>query len=301
MIQDIAPHKLHNEFVGGKRASKDSPVIVFKGNQLLAKFADDGSIVFPTAQEYGEIKSLNFMLSMDGVDYYFPSEPLVPASKAPLAPDLPDVSDTEDIPEGFQFVTARGMRKRGNIPMHQMYLATTALHIHNWYIHNRYCGCCGHPTELDKNERALLCPSCGNKIYPRINPAVIVGIKNGEKLLLTKYADRPGQRVPFFALVAGFTEIGETLEECVQREVMEEVGLKVKNIKYYKSQPWGFVDDLLAGFYCDVDGDDTIHMDRQELKTAIWVPREEIIGQPDNLSLTNEMMCLFRDGKEPKD
>ena len=82
------------------------------------------------------------------------------------------------------------------------------------------------------------------------------------------------------ALVAGFTEIGETMEETVKREVMEETGLKVKNIRYYKSQPWGIASDILLGYYCDVDGDDTITMDESELKYAEWVKREDIVLQP---------------------
>ena len=100
-----------------------------------------------------------------------------------------------------------------------------------------------------------------------------------------------------YALVAGFTEIGETLEETVQREVLEETGLRVKNIRYYKSQPWGIVDDILAGFYCDVDGDTDIHMDESELKLAEWKTREELELQPDDFSLTNEMMLMFKNGR----
>ena len=126
---------------------------------------------------------------------------------------------------------------------------------------------------------------------------MIVGVTNGDSLLITRYADRP---LSVDALVAGFTEIGETFEETVAREVMEEAGLHVKNIRYYKSQPWGMASDILAGFFCDVDGDAHVHLDRHELKSAVWVPRAQIKGQPDNLSLTNEMMLLFRDGKEPK-
>ena len=98
-------------------------------------------------------------------------------------------------------------------------------------------------------------------------------------------------------LVAGFTEIGETLEETVQREVLEETGLRVKNIRYYKSQPWGIVDDILAGFYCDVDGETDIHMDESELKLAEWKTREELELQPDDFSLTNEMMLMFKNGR----
>ena len=84
------------------------------------------------------------------------------------------------------------------------------------------------------------------------------------------------------------------------REVMEEAGLRVKNIRYYKSQPWGIVDDLLAGFYCDLDGSPEIHMDSRELKEAVWVRREDVTGQPNDFSLTNEMMMVFKAGREPK-
>ena len=84
----------------------------------------------------------------------------------------------------------------------------------------------------------------------------------------------------------------------MQREVMEEAGVRVKNIRYYKSQPWGIVDDLLAGFYCDVDGDPTIHMYQNELKEAAWHTRDEIVLQPTDHSLTNEMMARFKQGLE---
>ena len=87
------------------------------------------------------------------------------------------------------------------------------------------------------------------------------------------------------------------MEGTVEREVMEETGLKVKNIRYYKSQPWGMAQDILVGFFCDLDGNPEIHMDRDELKYAEWVKREDIIPQPNNLSLTNEMMMLFKEGK----
>ena len=96
-----------------------------------------------------------------------------------------------------------------------------------------------------------------------------------------------------------FTEIGETLEETVAREVMEETGLRVRHIRYYKSQPWGIVDDLLAGFFCLAEGDPTIRMDPGELKLAEWRTPEEIELQPDDFSLTNEMMTLFKTRRLP--
>ena len=135
--------------------------------------------------------------------------------------------------------------------------AFTAKHLAGWYGVNRFCGRCGTRTTRSNTERAICCPSCGNTIYPKICPAVIVGtIKRGEtkdkdQMLLTKY----NRGIEYYALVAGFTEIGETFEETVAREVMEETGISVKNIQYYKSQPWGVADDILAGFICEADGE----------------------------------------------
>ena len=124
---------------------------------------------------------------------------------------------------------------------------------------------------------------------------MIVGVIKGDCLLITRY--KTGYK--HNALVAGFTEIGETVEQTVQREVMEETGIRVKNIRYYKSQPWGMAQDLLMGFYCEADGNEKIRRDENELKYAEWVRQEEIVLQPNDLSLTNEMMKLFRhNGRE---
>ena len=111
---------------------------------------------------------------------------------------------------------------------------------------------------------------------------------------MAKYAGRTYKK---YALLAGVTEIGETVEETVAREVMEEVGLKVKNIRYYKSQPWAFSDTLLMGFYCDLDGSDEIILDREELSLAEWFERDKIPVEPSRDSLTNEMIIKFKLGE----
>ena len=142
----------------------------------------------------------------------------------------------------------------------------------------------------------MRCPKCGNMIFPKISPAVIVAVTKGDHLLLTKYAGRSYTR---YALIAGYTEIGETLEQTVQREVMEEVGLRVTNIRYYKSQPWGVDGNILMGFFCDLDGEDTIHLDVTELAVAEWHPRNALPAHDDGISLTREMIRVFEEGKEP--
>ena len=126
---------------------------------------------------------------------------------------------------------------------------------------------------------------------------MIIAITDGDRLLLSKYAGRSYTR---YALLAGYTEIGETLEQTVAREVMEEVGLKVKNIRYYKSQPWGVDGNVLMGFYCDLDGDDTIHIDEKELAMAEFYPRSALPAHDDGISLTREMIRVFEEGREPK-
>ncbi|MCL2610926.1 MAG: NUDIX domain-containing protein, partial [Defluviitaleaceae bacterium] len=122
------------------------------------------------------------------------------------------------------------------------------------------------------------------------SPVIIVGIIDGERILLTKYASGYDR----YALVAGFVEIGETLEDAVRREIKEEVGLNVCNIRYYKSQPWAFSQSLLMGFFADVYGDDNVTIDKRELSEATWFHREDIPKGYTTISLTWTMIEAFR-------
>ena len=275
MIQDIAPMKLRNEYRPEKACGPKDTVICVQGGSLLVR-EGGAEICFPLREELPADASCRYLFSIDERDFYLAEE----------VAELP----------GYHYLSLRDIRYKLKGPRFLMYAAYTAFHLAVWYRDNKFCGRCGSRTVHSESERALKCPDCGHVIYPRLMPAVIVGVINGDSILMTKYANRP---MSFYALIAGFTEIGETLEECVAREVMEEAGLKVKNLRYYKSQPWGSVQDLLMGFYCDVDGDTEIKLERNELKEGRWVPRAEIEGQTDDLSLTNEMMMVFKEGREP--
>lgn len=240
---------------------------------------------FPRLSEFKTSPdTLTYLFSMDEDNFF-------------LAED-----ETVVLPEGTEYKRVREFRKM-DVPKKSVFEAFTAKQLNSWYVNNRYCGRCGELTGRSRIERAIVCEKCGNTIYPRVVPAVIVGlIKRGasrdeDEILLTKYNGRSD--VPYYALIAGFTEIGETFEQTVAREASEETGLKVKNIRYYKSQPWGVVDDILAGFYCELDGSDQITRDEGELSVAEWVRRENVVLQPDDFSLTNEMMTLFKEGREP--
>ena len=263
MIQDIAPRKFDNQYRNGAVPKEDSPIIFFEKDRMekIMAHVSDGRMRYPLYREMPEGLTYIYLFSIDDDEYFLG----LSGGKADssLFTDLEPVGVRELRPKYYH----------GDEDRHVIYMTV--------------------PSE---KERALVCPGCGRTIYPRILPAVIIGVTDGDRILMTKYANRG---ISFYALVAGFNEIGETLEETVSREVMEEVGLKVKNIRYYKSQPWGIVDDLLAGFYCDIDGDTQITLDKNELKEAVWVNREDVEGQPHDLSLTNEMMIVFREGKEP--
>ncbi|MBQ7498117.1 MAG: NAD(+) diphosphatase [Selenomonas sp.] len=275
MIQDIAPRKLRNEYRPEKACGPKDTVICVQGGSLLVR-EGAAEICFPLREELPADAACRYLFSIDERDFYLAEE----------VAELP----------GYHYLSLRDIRYKLKGPRFLMYAAYTAFHLAVWYRDNKFCGRCGSRTVHSESERALKCPDCGHVIYPRLMPAVIVGVINGDSILMTKYANRP---MSFYALIAGFTEIGETLEECVAREVMEDAGLKVKNLRYYKSQPWGSVQDLLMGFYCDVDGDTEIKLERNELKEGRWVPRAEIEGQTDDLSLTNEMMMVFKEGREP--
>ena len=278
MIQDIYPHRLRNEFVPDRPVDPEGWLFRFDGDSLLCAINGDG-VGLPRVKDIPSASERRYLFALDDVPCYL------------------DMAEEKGGIGGLEWAQVRTLRRRVAGPREVIFAAWTAFQLYNWYRDNRFCGRCGGRTALAPDERAVMCPACKRRIYPRIIPAVIVGVTNGDEILMTKYR---GRDIPYFALIAGFTEIGETLEQTVAREVMEEAGLRVKNIRYYKSQPWAIVDDLLAGFYCDVDGSTEIHMDATELKEAVWVRREDVVGQPNDFSLTNEMMLVFRDGKEPR-
>lgn len=272
MIQEILPLELNNSYTEALPVD-NSPVICFKDRRILVSVNELARTMdFPRWRVLKGPAPV-YLFSIGEEKYFL-------------------IMDPDERPDGFDWYDLRALREKKMESRWKLFAAFTGLHLWNWYQTNRFCGACGCKTVQDHTERALVCPSCGNRIYPRINPAVIIGVTNGDSLLLTKY----NRGYAHNALVAGFTEIGETLEQTVCREVKEEVGLRVKNIRYYKSQPWGIASDILMGFYCDVDGEDVIKMDNHELKYAAWVKREEIELQPTDDSLTNEMMKLFKFG-----
>lgn len=279
MIQDIYPHQLNNHYDPGVQTKKEDTLLCIVNGRILVEETcfEENELRFPRVKDLADeyVADIRYLFAIDDSRYFLCDHLL----------------EQKDIPEGYAYVDEKSLRKEGIGPDEALFAAVTGKHLADWYRDTKFCGRCGHEMQHSKTERAMVCPACHYTAYPRIMPAVIVGVTNGDKLLITRY--RTGFR--YNALIAGFTEIGETMEETVQREVMEEAGIRVKNIRYYKSQPWGTANDILLGFYCDVDGDDRITMDPEELKYAEWVQREDIVLQPGKFSLTNEMMKRFKE------
>ena len=277
MLQDMEFGRLENEF-RNITANPEDIILCFRDGQVLLRRGGDDTLTLPTLDQMPRHTSApRYIFRMNGENFFLWTD---------TAPEQLD---------GFAYEPVRMLRQLKSKEI--CYAVMTGWHLYNWYRSNRLCGCCGTPTEHDTKERMLRCPSCGNLIFPRISPAVIVAVTDGDRLLLSKYAGRAYTR---YALLAGYTEIGETIEQTVHREVMEEVGLRVKNLRYYKSQPWGVDGNLLLGFYCDVDGSDDIHIDEEELAMAGWYPRHALPAKDDGISLTREMIRTFEEGKEPK-
>ncbi len=273
MIQDIAPKRFFNEYRPAAPGA-NSKCLAFSDNQVLIKTSAE-EITLP---EYGEISAYTekstYLFRIDDEEFF--------------------LVGFEDcfIPDGYSYEKLQTVRRLR--PKDTLFAVLTGFHLYVWYRDNKFCGRCGTSVEHSPNRRVLKCPACKNEIYPKIAPAVIVAVTDGDRILLTRYN---GRAYKGYSLIAGFSEIGETPEETVVREVFEESGLRVKNIKYYASQPWGMASDLLLGYFCELDGSSAITIDAEELSMAGWYRRDEIdIGQ-DDVSLTSEMIQTFKNEK----
>ena len=280
MIHEIAPHKLNNAFKLCDPKPTDF-LIRYNGAKTLLKKTDDGYAI-PRVGELLDLQGKkiedfegHYLFSIDGTAFFLD--------------DSPKGEDDAE-PAGYEYMGNRTFR--GMNPVERMGGAT-ATHIAHWESLNKFCGKCGNITIRGNHERSIICPKCGNVVYPRISPVVIVAVRNGDKLLMAHNIDNPNPRL---FLISGFVEVGESLEQAVHREVLEEAGLRVKNVRYFGSQPWPFSDSLIAGFTAELDGDDTIRMQQEELSEAMWVKREDIPEYETDVSISCCLIENFRRG-----
>jgi NAD+ diphosphatase len=165
-------------------------------------------------------------------------------------------------------------------------LAGRAVQIMDWDRTHQFCGACGTPTVSKPSERARQCPSCNLTQYPRIAPAVMALVRKGDELLLA----RSPHFVPgMHSALAGFVEPGESLEQCLHREVREEVGIEVKNLTYFSSQPWPFPHSLMIAFNCDYAGGE-ITPDPSEIEAAGWFDLDHLPILPNKVSIARRLI-----------
>lgn len=165
-------------------------------------------------------------------------------------------------------------------------LAGRATQLLDWWRNHRFCGRCATPTHMKTGEFTMECPDCGLLAYPRISPAVMVLVSRGDELLLAR---SPHFKPGIFSALAGFVEAGETLEACAVREVREEVGIEIANLRYFQSQPWPFPDSLMLAFFADYAGG-TISPDPVEIEAAGWFCRDALPPLPDPVSVARRLI-----------
>ena len=276
MIQDIQPRMFDNSFQQ-KKAQPGDRFLSYNGDAVLVR-EEKQTLWYPSFSDFEQshpqlIENARFLFSIDAHNYFLTEE------------------NGLDSAEGWAYVSVARFL---TTPEHwRAFAGAVGRQLKRWYDDHRFCSRCGKPLTHSDKERMLFCESCAFQVYPTISPCVIVGLYHGDRLLLTKYAGRAYKR---YALIAGFAEIGESLEQTVHREVKEEVGLNVKNLKFFKSQPWPFTDTILAGFFAELDGDDAITLQQEELSLGVWMDRKDIPSEELGISLTGEMMEAFRTG-----
>lgn len=256
---------------------KDLYFIMFKGNILVKREGEN--LIIPN---YGEINKLNIKNKEDFFIGEFDG-------KACFAIE----AESElNLHGDFESISLRDIGILGDEEL--FLIAGRANQILNWDKTHRFCGKCGSKMENKKDEMAKICPSCNNVMYPVICPAIIVAITKGDEILL---AHNSGFKDNMYSLIAGFVEAGEDLESAVKREIFEEVGIKVKNVEYYKSSPWPFPNSLMLGFFAEYESGE-IKVDGEEITDAGWFSKDTFPNLPLKFSLARNLIDKFLEKNE---
>lgn len=277
------PHK----FVPGIQSPADpspSMWLLFQGNRLLVR-QENGHTSIPTKtfpEEVAlDISRRHYLGSFnnDGTDYYcFCGE----------------ISEGAEPPLGYSFESLRPLYAQ--LDEHSFWLAGLAIQIVDWDRTHQYCGRCGQSTKNHEHERSKICTACGFTHYPRLSPAVIVRVQrqeeSGPEILLARATRFPNG---MFSVLAGFVEPGETLEDCVRREVLEETGISVHAIKYFGSQPWPFPNSLMIAFTAEYQSG-YLEIDPAEIAEAGWYSANSMPAFPPPPSIANRLIVNWLAG-----
>ena len=276
MINEIFPHRFNNQFIAANNIAEDDFILHYNENSLLLKINGDG-FELPRKEDVSGILNTTestFLFTLDDVRCF-------------LIWDGPKTVNGK-----FVYKETNFLRKLK--PQEIAWVGIVGFQLMNWYAQNKFCGNCGSRTKEKPDERAIICLHCNTTIFPKISPAIIVAITCKNKILLARNANFPEN---WHSLVAGYVDIGESLEEAVMREVKEEVGLDIKNIRYYKSQPWPFSGSLMIGFFAEADDTQPVRVDNIEITKAAWFTRGNIPNYPPKISIAGELIDRFEKGE----
>ena len=212
----------------------------------------------------------------------------IPVFAEEAAPDV-------QAPGGYRFDTLWSFLTSVEQPV--FYLVGRAKQLVEWHRRHQYCGACGRVTSTAPSDRSRTCESCDIAFYPRLSPSIIVLVHRGDEILLARNAKAPAN---FYSTLAGFVEPGESVEETVHREVFEEVGIRVKNLRYFSSQSWPFPNSLMLGFHAEYDrGEITIQ--EEEIADAQWFHYEKLPNRPAMMSISGWLIRNFVDRRRAID
>jgi len=249
--------------------------LLFQQSNLLVKKLGKGYTI-PTSEDLADMEhklgNKLYIGSLDGHSCY--------AARYP---------EGEVLTEGYEIIGLRQLHEQIDAAM--MQAAFRGIQIVAWDETHRFCGVCGEATVKKADEHCKVCPKCGQLAYPRLSPAVIVAVTKGDKLLLARNKNFV---TGTYSVLAGFVEAGETLEECVKREIREEAGIEVKNIKYFGSQSWPFPNSYMLAFTAE-HASGEIQIGEDEIADAGWFSVDEIPQIPGSLSISRKLINWFID------
>ena len=251
--------------------SNEDVYFIFYNDELLVK-SKNNKVRIPVIKELEnlELNNIQYIGSLNGKNFF-----------------CGEMSEVVILPSSMYFSNLKSLAD--HLSEEMFWIGGRAIQIVNWNNNHIYCGRCGTITQNVDGERAKKCPKCGLSNYPRISPAIIVAVINEDKLLLAHNTQFPKD---LYSVVSGFVEVGETFEECVVREVHEETGITVKNIKYFGNQPWPFPNSIMIGFTAEYASGE-IQVDGDEISHANWYRSTEMPLTPNGLSIANKLVSWF--------
>ncbi|MCB0005239.1 MAG: NAD(+) diphosphatase [Anaerolineales bacterium] len=267
------------KFVAGYEPDQEEGTVglwfIFRGYQILV-FEKNELFALPQVIALSEIglQSLRsfYLGSLDGQPCF-----------------VAELDDLVEAPAGMQFRNLRSLYSA--FPEKLFWIAGRAQHFLDWDRYHQYCGRCGTPTVRARNDWNKQCPKCELSHYPRLSPAIIVLVERGDEILLARANRYQGA---MYSVLAGFVEPGESLEDTLHREIFEEVGIKVKNVRYFGSQPWPFPNSLMVGFTCEYESGELV-LQEEEIADAQWFTADNMPEIPPGISISRRLINWYLD------